>query len=40
VFAFTSTGDVAAQAFARKLGASWAGSSEEKPPEPLDSAVI
>ena len=40
VFAFTRTGDVAAQAFARKLGASWAGSSEEKPPEPLDCAII
>jgi alcohol dehydrogenase, propanol-preferring len=40
VFAFTRPGDVAAQAFARKLGASWAGSSEEKPPEPLDCAII
>ena len=40
VFAFTRPGDVAAQGFARKLGASWAGSSEEKPPEPLDCAII
>ena len=40
VFAFTRPGDAVAQAFARKLGASWAGSSEEKPPEPLDCAVI
>ena len=40
VYAFTRPGDAAAQAFARKLGASWAGSSEEKPPEPLDCAII
>jgi alcohol dehydrogenase, propanol-preferring len=40
VFAFTRTGDTAAQAFARKLGAVWAGSSEESPPEPLDCAII
>jgi propanol-preferring alcohol dehydrogenase len=40
VYAFTRPGDVAVQAFARKLGASWAGSSEEKPPEPLDCAII
>ena len=40
VFAFTRAGDAAAQAFARKLGACWAGSSEETPPEPLDCAII
>lgn len=40
VYAFTRTGDLAAQAFARKLGACWAGSSEEKPPADLDCAII
>ncbi len=40
VFAFTRPGDVAAQAFAHKLGACWAGSSEEKPPDELDCAII
>jgi alcohol dehydrogenase, propanol-preferring len=40
VYAFTSPGDVAAQAFARSLGAAWAGSSTEQAPEPLESAII
>ncbi len=40
VFAFTRSGDLVAQDFARSLGAVWAGSSEELPPEPLDAAVI
>jgi propanol-preferring alcohol dehydrogenase len=40
VFAFTRTGDDRAQAFARELGAEWAGSSEEAPPEELDAAII
>jgi propanol-preferring alcohol dehydrogenase len=40
VFAFTRPGDIAAQAFALELGASWAGSSEEQPPEPLDAAIV
>jgi alcohol dehydrogenase, propanol-preferring len=40
VFAFTRKGDVAAAAFARKLGAVWAGSSEDLPPEPLDCAIL
>ena len=40
VFAFTSPGDTAAQAFATKLGARWAGSSEVKPPDELDCAII
>jgi propanol-preferring alcohol dehydrogenase len=40
VFAFTRTGDLSTQAFARSLGASWAGGSNEMPPEPLDAAII
>jgi propanol-preferring alcohol dehydrogenase len=40
VFAFTRPGDVAAQAFARSLGATWAGDSDQMPPEPLDAAII
>ena len=40
VFAFTRPGDVATQAFARSLGATWAGGSDEMPPEPLDAAII
>ena len=40
VFAFTRPGDEAGQAFARELGATWAGSSEEPTPEPLDAAII
>ena len=40
VFAFTRKGDDAAQAFAKKLGAAWAGSSEDAPPAPLDCAII
>ncbi len=40
VYAFTRPGDAAAQAFARALGAAWAGGSDEKPPEPLDAAII
>ncbi len=40
VYAFTRTGDVAGQNFARSLGAVWAGGSEETPPEPLDAAII
>jgi propanol-preferring alcohol dehydrogenase len=40
VFAFTRKGDDAAQAFARRLGACWAGSSEDAPPAPLDAAII
>jgi alcohol dehydrogenase, propanol-preferring len=40
VFAFTRPGDVATQAFARTLGAIWAGGSDEMPPEPLDAAII
>ena len=40
VFAFTKPGDLATQAFARSLGAAWAGGSDEMPPEPLDAAII
>ncbi len=40
VFAFTRSGDTAAQAFARELGAAWAGDSSASPPEPLDAAII
>jgi len=40
VFAFTRPGDAASQSFARSLGAVWAGSSEEMPPESLDAAII
>ena len=40
VYAFTRAGDTAAQDFARGLGARWAGSSEDMPPEPLDAAII
>ena len=40
VFAFTRRGDEDAQRFARALGATWAGGSDEAPPEPLDAAII
>src|SRR5262245_20324859 len=40
VFAFTRPGDREAQAFARELGAEWAGGSDEAPPEELDAAIL
>ncbi|HWO16907.1 MAG TPA: zinc-dependent alcohol dehydrogenase family protein [Solirubrobacterales bacterium] len=40
VFAFTRERDEATQAFARELGAEWAGSSDERPPEELDGAIV
>jgi alcohol dehydrogenase, propanol-preferring len=40
VFAFTSPGDEAAQAFAREQGAEWAGDSTGAPPEELDAAIV
>ncbi len=40
VYAFTRPGDSAAQAFARSLGAAWAGGSDQAPPEQLDAAII
>jgi alcohol dehydrogenase, propanol-preferring len=40
VHAFTRDGDTAGQAFARSLGAAWAGGSSESPPQPLDATLI
>ncbi|MGZ6728801.1 MAG: alcohol dehydrogenase catalytic domain-containing protein, partial [Gaiellaceae bacterium] len=40
VFAFTRAGDDESQELARSLGAEWAGSSDELPPEPLDAAIV
>ena len=40
VFAFTRPGDEAGQAFARTLGAVWAGGSDQAPPEPLEAAIL
>ncbi len=40
VYAFTRPGDAAAQAFARSLGAAWAGGSDTSPPARLDAALI
>ncbi|HSA82176.1 MAG TPA: zinc-dependent alcohol dehydrogenase family protein [Geminicoccaceae bacterium] len=40
VYAFTRAGDGAAQAFARELGAVWAGTSDERPPAELDAAIV
>jgi propanol-preferring alcohol dehydrogenase len=40
VYAFTRPGDSATQAFARGLGAIWAGASDERPPEEIDAAII
>jgi propanol-preferring alcohol dehydrogenase len=40
VYAFTRPGDESGQAFARRLGATWAGSSDEAPPEVLDAAIV
>src|SRR5947207_1298280 len=40
VYAFTSPRDGSAQAFARSLGAVWAGASTDAPPLPLDAAII
>lgn len=40
VYAFTRPGDTSAQEFARKLGAVWAGGSDQAPPELLDAAII
>jgi alcohol dehydrogenase, propanol-preferring len=40
VYAFTRPGDAAAQGFARRLGAVWAGPSDGPAPEPLDAAII
>jgi propanol-preferring alcohol dehydrogenase len=40
VYAFTRPGDESAAAFARSLGARWAGPSDAPPPEPLDAAIL
>jgi propanol-preferring alcohol dehydrogenase len=40
VYALTRPGDTAAQRLASDLGASWAGGSDERPPVPLDAAII
>jgi propanol-preferring alcohol dehydrogenase len=40
VFAFTRPGDTSTQDFARSLGVTWAGGSDEAPPELLDAAII
>jgi propanol-preferring alcohol dehydrogenase len=40
VFAFTRAGDIRTQAFARSLGVTWAGGSDEPTPELLDVAII
>lgn len=40
LFAFTRPGDKTTQEAARKLGAKWAGGSDEMPPEKLDAAIV
>jgi propanol-preferring alcohol dehydrogenase len=40
LFAFTQRGDTAAQEFAIRMGAAWAGGSDITPPEELDAAII
>jgi propanol-preferring alcohol dehydrogenase len=40
VFVFTREGDAEGQRFARELGAEWAGSSTESPPEEIDGAIV
>lgn len=40
IFAFTRPGDNEAQHFARELGASWTGGSDERPAVALDAAII
>jgi len=40
IFAFTRHGDSRSQDFARRLGAAWAGDSQQAPPEELDAALI
>ena len=39
-YAFTRPGDTSAQQFALQLGATWAGGSDQPPPELLDAAII
>ena len=40
LFVFTRPGDAATQQAAKKLGAVWAGGSDEMPPQKLDAAII
>jgi propanol-preferring alcohol dehydrogenase len=40
VYAFTKPGDMEGQAFARQLGAAWAGDSNTAPPQALDAAIL
>ncbi len=40
IYAFTRPDDGAAQDFARRIGAVWAGGSDEAPPQPLDAALL
>jgi propanol-preferring alcohol dehydrogenase len=40
VYAFTRSGDTETQGFAKRLGARWAGGSDERPPHELDAALI
>jgi len=40
VYAFTRSGDNAAQDFARRVGVAWAGASDQRPDVPLDAAII
>jgi propanol-preferring alcohol dehydrogenase len=40
VYAFTRPGDAKAQAFAREMGVTWAGPTDQPAPEPLDAAII
>jgi alcohol dehydrogenase, propanol-preferring len=40
VYAFTRPGDVSAASLALRLGASWVGDSQQKPPAPLDAAIL
>jgi propanol-preferring alcohol dehydrogenase len=40
IYAFTRPGDERGQAFARSLGAVWAGGSDQPPPVLLDAAIV
>jgi propanol-preferring alcohol dehydrogenase len=40
VYAYTRPGDISGQAFARKLGAVWAGDSSQTAPQKLEAALI
>ena len=40
IYAFTRDGDTEAQDFALRLGATWAGSSSDAPPQAMDAAIV